>query len=426
MSAPSSAPPLPGAARHDMSLLVAGVAVSTAGDAAALTALSVHLSAGGAGWVAALLAAELVPVVVLAPITGRLVDRTENRRLAVLALTGQALVALPLALAGARWLSLLLFAVLSAFVAVVGPVTAAMIPAITGRGAAGRGYARIALGRGLGYIVGPAAGGLVTGAFGPRTALLADAASFAVLALVWSRVRSRRDPRLLAAAEAAARDAAEVTASDTGATAGGWRLMWDDTVLRSAVVLTGVSIAAAVVDNVAAPFRFVDQLRAGAGGFGTYLALWGLGALAGSQLTPHLGRVGPPTRLLAIGNMLSCIGVVGIGLAPGLGVAYLAAVAGGVGNGIANVALNAAVAQRVPAAAHGRAFAAVGAAIQTAVGLGTAAGAPLVALLQPDGAMIAAGTVGAVLAAGHVGLTLRRGGATALPHPARPDDHTPP
>jgi len=88
-------------------------------------------------------------------------------------------------------------------------------------------------------------------------------------------------------------------------------------------------------------------------------------------------------------------------------VAWAASLVGGVGNGAANVALNTLVSDRVPAAAHGRAFAAVGALVQTAVGLGTAAGAPLVAALRPDGAMILAGGLCVVLSAGHLVVTLR-------------------
>ena len=60
---------------------------------------------------------------------------------------------------------------------------------------------------------------------------------------------------------------------------------------------------------------------------------------------------------------------------------------------------NALISGRTPAAQHGRAFAAAGALIQTAIGVGTAAASPLVALLRADGAMIAAGAVTCVIAA---------------------------
>jgi len=359
----------------------------------------VQLQPGGAGWVAALLGAELLPVVVLAPIAGRLVDRYENRRLAVLALAGQALVAVPLALARQAWLVVALFGALSAFSTVVRPVTAAMVPAITGPDGAGRGYARLALGTGLGFILGPAAGGLVAGAFGTRTALLADAATFVVLAVVWTGVRARRDPRA-----AAVPDGSRSGRADRG---GGLRLIRQDRVLLLGLGVAAVAVGCAVVDNVAAPFRFLDQLGAGPGGYGAYLAIWGVGALIGSQLAPSLGGSRRASRVLGLGNLLCGLAVAGIGLAPGLGVAWAASLVGGVGNGAANVALNTLVSDRVPAAAHGRAFAAVGALVQTAVGLGTAAGAPLVAALRPDGAMVLAGGLCVVLSAGHLVVTQR-------------------
>src|SRR5262245_29148235 len=86
-------------ARRDLNLLAAGLALSTAGDAAALVALLLRLQPHGSAWVAGLLAAELIPYVVLAPLTGRVVDRFETRRVLLIALAGQAVLCVPLALA---------------------------------------------------------------------------------------------------------------------------------------------------------------------------------------------------------------------------------------------------------------------------------------------------------------------------------------
>jgi MFS family permease len=118
--------------------------VSTAGDAAALTALLLRLRPAGAGWVALLLAGELVPFVVLAPVVGRVVDRFETRGVLLLGLVGQAAVAVPLALLGGRSATVALFAVLNALTALVRPATSALIPAIGGPADAARGYSLVA------------------------------------------------------------------------------------------------------------------------------------------------------------------------------------------------------------------------------------------------------------------------------------------
>jgi len=106
---------------RDLWLLASGQAVSTAGDAAALAALLLRLQPAGSGWVAALLAAELIPYVLLAPLSGRLVDRYETRRLLVIALAGQAVVAVPLAVAGGPLATVLLFLALNAVSTAVRP-----------------------------------------------------------------------------------------------------------------------------------------------------------------------------------------------------------------------------------------------------------------------------------------------------------------
>ncbi|MEV6931274.1 MFS transporter [Dactylosporangium sp. NPDC051485] len=365
--------------RRDLNLLAVGLAASTAGDAAALVALLLRLQPHGSGWVAGLLGAELVPFVVLAPLTGRIVDRFETRTVLMIALAGQAVLGVPLAFATHLGAIIALFAGVTALSAFVRPATSALVPAITGAGAAERGYALIATGQNVGWIAGPAAGGLLTGAFGPTSAILVDAATFALLTVACAFVRARRHP------------SPEATATGDGRRRGGLRLVFGDAVLRAALIGSAIAVASGVIDNVAAPFRFVQQLGAQSYGYGLYLTLWGVGALVGGQLAPRLPLRQAAT--LALGNLLCGVGIAGIGLAPGLVLAFAASVAGGVGNGLVNVAQSTLISSRTPAAQHGRAFAASSAVVQTAIGAGTAVASPLVAALRADGAMIAAGVL---------------------------------
>jgi predicted MFS family arabinose efflux permease len=179
-------------------------------------------------------------------------------------------------------------------------------------------------------------------------------------------------------------------------------------VLRIALPVSALAVGTAVVDNVAAPFRFLDQLGASPTGYGAYLALWGVGALAGAQILPALGR-GREEVSLAAGNALTGVGIAGIGLAPSLSFAFAASVAGGIGNGLVSVAQSALIARRVRQEQTGRAFAAAGAVTQAAIGGGTAAGAPLVQALGADGAMTAAGAFAVVPALAALVVALRRG-----------------
>lgn len=374
-----------GRQRKDVTLLTAGTMVSVAGDAAALIALLLELRTAGAGWVAAVLAAEFLPFVVFASPSGRLVDRLDNRRLLVAALIAQAVVVTPLAFARTPWMIVALVFALSSVSTMVRPAVNSMIPALTGEEHAASGYAWVATGSGVGWIVGPALGGLLTSAFGVSTALLVDAATFLVLAAACSQLSATRG-------HAQRRDSPQ-------SRLGGTAIVWRDTVLRWSVLVTAVVIACAVVDNVAAPFRFVDQLRSSPAGYGFYLALWGVGALGGTQL-PRLMRQSAMPTALAVGNMMCGLGILGIGVAPGVAVAFAASTFGGVGNGIANVATSALVSGRVPPHERGRAFASVSGFIQAGTGSGTIAAAPLVAALGAGAAMTVAGAVSAAIAGG--------------------------
>jgi MFS family permease len=389
-----------GQGRHDLRLLAAGVAVSTMGDQFASVALVLRLRPHGTGWIAALLAAQVAPMILLAGFIGMLIDRTETRRVLLYAVIGQAVVAIPLALAHAPALIVPLFFTLGVFNAAVRPATNALVPAIAGEAEATRGFARLALAMSFGFVFGPALGGVLTAAFGATTALLIDAGTFLVLAVLCLGLRTRRVP---AAVDPAA-DA--VVESARTARRAGWAALWNDRVLRTVFAVTAVVTAAAVVDNVAAPFRFIDQLGTTATGYGVYLSLWGAGMGVGAQLAPRL-----PARAAryvpAAGQLILALGIAGIGAAPGLAVAYVCSALGGIGNGMANVAQNALVTARVPDATRGRAFAASAGVFQGAFAVGSAAGGPIVALLDAGTAMIVCGLVGAGAAAAGL-VALRR------------------
>ena len=384
---------MPGRQRRDITLLAAGLTVSVVGDSAALVAILLELRGHGVGWVSAALAADLVPFVLFASYSGRLVDRVDNRRLLVISLIAQGALVVPLALVRSAWLIVALVFAVAGFSTVVRPATNAMVPVLAGEDKAPSAYAWLATGNGIGWIAGSAAGGLLTSAFGVTTALLVDAATFAVLAFacsLLSRTRGR-----------------SADSHDQQRPLGGMAILLQDRLLWWSVVVTAIAVASAVVDNVAAPFRFLDQLHTSSSGYGFYLSLWGLGALGGSQLPRRIPATGMPAAL-AVGNAVSGLGVLGIGLAPNLGVALGASTFGGVGNGIANVALSALVTGRVVEEQRGRAFASVAALIQTGVGAGTVAGAPLVAWLAAGHAMAAAGALCALISGVTVVWTLAR------------------
>ncbi len=387
-------------ARRDLTLLAVGQAVSVAGDMAAFVALLLRLRPEGSGWVAALLAAQLLPVVALAPLAGRVVDHVESRQVLLAALAGQAVVAVPLALLSSPWATVALFAVLSGFAVFAGPARSSLVPVITGEDEARRGYSRVATGTSTGYIIGPIVGGVLTATLGVTVALLIDAGSFVVLTVAVWLMRVRRPPA----------DAPDAHAERRG----GFAIIRRSKVLSLALVISAVAISCAVVDNVAAPYRFVNQLGGSSTVYGAYLTLWGAGAFVGTQVLPRLPK-GRTETALAAGNLLIGAGTAGIGLAATVPVAFVASVVGGFGNGLANVSESALIAAHTPASHRGRVFASAGAIMQVAIGAGTVAAAPLVAVLGANHAMILGGALATVVAAFGVAVSLRR---TDPPEPA--------
>lgn len=378
---------------RDLAILTVGQAVTTVGDAAAMVALLLRMRPDGTGWVAALLAGELVPYVLLGTVAGLAVDRFETRRVLLFALTGQAVVAVPLAMIVTPWITVVLFVALNALSALAQPATSSLVPAITGPAGATGGYARLATGTSLGWLIGPAVGGIVTGAFGATSALLMDAATFAVLAGATALLRARRPP-------------SKAGPPLDRPKRGGFALLWNTPALRVALLISAIATGCAVIDNVAAPFRLIDQLGTDDTGYGLYLTVWGAGALLGVLLLSRLEE----RRLestLALGNLLMGLGIAGIGIAPTFVVALGASAVGGLGNGLVNVTRSALIAAHITQAEHGRAFAAAGAGTQLAIGIGTAIAAPLVVVLHPNLAMVAAGTCAMAAATGGLAYALR-------------------
>jgi MFS family permease len=97
-----------------MWLVVVAKSVSWLGDEAALVAMTLRLQSQGhgAGAVAALLIANLLPIVLLSGVVGRLLDRRDNRSLLIVSSLAQAAVCTVLAFTSTPWAILVLVAVL--------------------------------------------------------------------------------------------------------------------------------------------------------------------------------------------------------------------------------------------------------------------------------------------------------------------------
>lgn len=405
---------------RDLRLLSAAVALSAAGDMllVVVLALRVHDLSGSGFAVAALFGALMLPMVLLAGVAGRLVDGFETRRVLLVVSLLQVVVASGLVVADGVAAILVLTALLGAGAAVAGPAEAALVPAAAGETDLARANGWVETARYTGFTAGPLIAAALTAAGGTGLGLAANALSFAAVALAAATMRARRAPapagddeaptagaaapgrgeeRGPRAGGAASGVAAALRPRVTTSRGGGLRLLLADPVLRPTI---GAAVGALFFISAvmtAEVFYVRDVVGAGAAGYSLVYAGWMAGMVVGA--VGIAARVKAP---LAVAGLLALAlqgaGVAAAAVWPVLAFVLACNVAGGIGHGVKNVLLRTLIQQRVPAAAHGRAFAAYGAARNFAEIGALASGGVIIGVFGPQVAMVIAG-LGPVVAA---------------------------
>ena len=360
--------------------------------------LRVHELTGSALAVSALIATTLVPVVALAPLAGLVADRFESVRVLVAASLAQAAFAAALSFSGDLAVILALSSLLAAGNAFAQPAEFTLIPAVAADGRVTEATGIVEAARSAGFAAGPLLAAALA-AFGTQTALLVNAVSFVAIAAAAGAMRARRPP-VVPAPERRPR------ALD------GVRLLGHDRVLRitlTAAVGALLFVSAALTAEL---FYVKDVVGASDSGYALVICGWMAGMVLGATaVARHV-----PRRRLAAGALAAlAVQGAGMGLQTAwaiLPVAVAGYLVGGAGHGVKNVLLRALLVVRVPAAVHGRAFAAYNAARSAAELCALGAGGVLVGALGPRAALVVAG-VGPVLAATAGLAALRRRRAAA-------------
>jgi MFS family permease len=241
--------------------------------------------------------------------------------------------------------------------------------------------------------VGPAIGGLLVHWFGGPVALIADAFTFAICALLMIGLRTF------------AEDAEE------GSTLSRLRAAWQH--LQAVPALRALFLIEAIALIIFASVEPVEviyaktTLDAGDLGYGLLVAAWGLGAALGAIVFARSVRrpLGP---MLTGGTLLVGLAYLGYAVAPALAFACAAAVVGGVGNGIQWPSLISAVQLLTPTALHGRLMSAVGSLNAFCPAIGFILGGIIVALTSPRVAMVVAGSVATLATIAFLRLPLGR------------------
>jgi MFS family permease len=359
----------------DVYLMAGGRAISVCGEFLAATTLALVLQQTGHGGltVSGLMLAAALPLALLTPLTGRLVDRADSRTLLVSVGLGQALVCGALAYAGNPVLMIALVAVLACGLAVTQPTMQALLPQMVRRDdLAKAGGINLTAGQ-IGMLIAPALAGFLVGQTGPRVPLLLDAASYLALVVMALLVRTRRH--------------GQAGVAEPGAVA--FRLRADHS-LTVMVVAVAAVVAGVSAINVFDVFFIRETLGSTATVYGLVAASWTVGSVL---VTPFFGRI-PPQRLTVRVVLVvlagACTAIVAGSTVGSAGWLVPFWIIGGAFNGALNVCIGVIVAGRVPAEAHGRAFASMTAAVQGAGLLGFLVAGPLIE--QFDARVLVAGT----------------------------------
>jgi hypothetical protein len=372
--------------------LAAALAASQIGDWVYNVALLgvVYARTGSATWVALTTAARVVPIVVLGPLGGVAADRFDRRALMIACDVARIGLMGALALVAALGLPIVLAPLLAAAATAAGSPYPAAVAATTPRlvadehlGAANA--LRSAIGAG-GIVIGPALGAGLLFVASPSVAILANAITFAVSALLVASLPA----------------SAVFAPARSGATAGVLADLREGAAAlrgcRPVVLLVGAEVAASAVYGAQTVLLVPLAFRVG-GSYGLLLAAIGAGGLIGAVLGGRVAGARQSGAVLVAALVAIAAAMALLAASRSLGTALVLAAAGGAAALVVEVLSETGMQRLLDEAVLARAY---GLALPAALGgivLGSLAAAPLQAALGLEGALVAAGAVVALYAA---------------------------
>jgi MFS transporter, DHA3 family, macrolide efflux protein len=242
-------------------------------------------------------------------------------------------------------------------------------------------------------MVGPALAGVVTAAAGPAVVLVADAASWAILAISYARVApmvARSAPVLAGGGGSGGSGGSAARREGISA----WALIRSTPVLPGLLAMSFFFYLLYGPVEVALPVHVADDLHGSAALLGIFWAVFGIGAIIGELAAPFLRRlpVWPTMTAIVFGWGLALLP---LGFDIPLGVTLSAFFAGALIWGPWTSLSMAVFQDAAPPEALAQVLAARGSLLIVAAPIGTALGGPLVTALGARGTLLvsALGTV---------------------------------
>ena len=345
-------------------------------------------------WVAALLIADFLPIVVIGFLLGPLVDRLSRRRLMIASDLVRFGVFAALPFVDGVGSLVALAAVSGIATGFFLPAANAAIPNLVPEEELVNANSLVVTVETLSWMIGPVVAGLMVTAWSTDVPYVVNAVTFLLSAALVSRI-----------SETKLRSEDSLTRGHWRDVADGLKLVVTGRPLRTVLVVWNVALVGSAAVNVAEVVFAKDTLDAGNVGFGALVAASGVGLAIGSFLSaPALGRVG--LRRNYIGSLvLMGVGWGAAALSGSIWLAVAFVVGGAAGNGSVIVCNRLLVQRGAPDQYRGRALATIMSSNYAVLGLAMAAAGVLTDVVGARAVWIGAGAMYLVAAAVAVVMT---------------------
>jgi MFS family permease len=276
--------------------------------------------------IALILLADFVPPMFLAPLFGALVDRRSRRLCAIVADSARAGAFVGLALIPSFPITVALALVAGSATALSKPALLAGLPEVVERSRLSQATALFGALTELGYTLGPGIAALSFTVAGPKALLLADAATFALSAMILSTLT-------FGATRQARSDALQDRGSLLREARDGLAIFTRMPAARTSIVATSAILLFAGMVNVA-ELLLARKLGAGSAGFSLFVTVSGAGIAVGSLVGASGGELPQLVRRFLAGIVLVAVGLLGTAASPTFAVALCFLALLGVGNGL--------------------------------------------------------------------------------------------
>jgi len=350
--------------------------------AAIVLTVDVYDRTGSGVWVAALLIADFLPIVLIGLLLGPLVDRLSRRGLMVVSDLVRVAVFAVLPFVHEPAGIVALAAVAGIATGFFRPAVYAGLPNLVPDEELTNANSLLQTVETIAWMIGPVVGGLMLTTWSPSVPYAVNAVTFLVSAVLVFRIPDR-----------ALRSEESLTRGHWRDVSDGFRLVLTSPPLRTVLVVWNVVLLGSAAINVAEVVFAKETLDSGNVGFGILVAASGVGLAVGSYLAaPSLGLLGL-RRHYAASIALMALGWGGAALSPTIWVAVPLVVVGAAGNGAAIISNQLLVQRGAPDRYRGRALATIMSTNYAILGLAMAAAGVLTDAYGPRWVWGVAGVV---------------------------------